>query len=93
MCAGALLHDPSSAGGRDGRLTEPSLEAWALALQLTEDEDDGVRREVTAALGAAVAADDGVPGAEQVSLRGRHLHVTGLAPCQRFSAPLKEALV
>ena len=66
VCAGVLLLDPSSANGRAGGLTELSLEAWALALQLTEDEDDGVRRRVCAALGAAVAVDDGVPGAEQV---------------------------
>ena len=42
-----------------------ALEAWTLALQLTEDEDDAVRGAVSAALGAAVAADAGSPAAEQ----------------------------
>ena len=60
-----LLLDPSSTDGRASGLAELSLEAWALALQLTEDEDDGVRREVSAALGAAVAAADSAQGAEQ----------------------------
>ena len=66
FCTGVLMLDPANDGGQAGGLTEMGLEAWALALQLTEDEDDGVRREVCSALGAAVAAADGVPGAEQV---------------------------
>ncbi len=65
VCAGVLLLDPSCTGGQASALTELSVEAWALALRLTEDEDDGVRRRVTAALGAAVAAADGVAGAKQ----------------------------
>ena len=68
--AGVLLDRvPSSMDdGDSGGTAALPLEAWALALQLTEDEDDGVRREVSAALGAAVSADDGAVRDEQVRL-------------------------
>ena len=62
---GLLLLGADSEEHADGTAAL-ALEAWALALQLTEDEDDAVRRAVSAALGAAVAADAGVSAAEQV---------------------------
>jgi hypothetical protein len=62
LLLGAFVDDGKQSDGA----AAPALEAWTLALQLTEDEDDAVRRAVSAALGAAVAADAGASGAEQV---------------------------
>ena len=65
---GLLLAADASASTAGEAQAEGSLalQAWAMALQLTEDEDDAVRRTVSAALGAAMAADAGVLAAEQV---------------------------